>query len=144
MVFQNHALFPHLDVRKNIEFPLRRKGASQKEIFSKVEHFLEILQISPLAKRYPSSLSGGEKQRVALAQILSFSPDALLLDEPLAHLDIPNKKILQTEIKNFQKKCNFPLVYVTHDPWEAKKMGDRFVFLNSGKLCQEEKTWIPT
>lgn len=134
MLFQNHALFPHLNVLQNIEFPLKRKGYPAKKIRSKAEYFLDLMQMSLLAKRYPSSLSGGEKQRVALAQIFMLEPAALLLDEPLSHLDSANQEILLKEIKKIHKEQNFPLVYVTHDASEAQIMADSFLSLKSGAV----------
>lgn len=135
MVFQNHALFPNLTVFQNITFPLKRKGIPSKQIYAKADCFLQAFQISHLAKRYPSHLSGGEKQRVAIAQVLMLEPSSLLLDEPLCHLDTDNQKILQKELKDFQRKHHIPMIYITHDEEEAKIMGNHFAIMRKGRLA---------
>jgi ABC-type Fe3+/spermidine/putrescine transport system ATPase subunit len=133
-VFQNYALFPHLSVRENVEFGLRRRG--ENEIPKRVTRVLELVQLSGKEARLPSELSGGERQRVALARSLVLEPDVLLLDEPLSALDPNLRKQVRAEIKNIQRRVGITFLFVTHDQEEALSLSDRVGVMNSGKLQQ--------
>ena len=131
-VFQSYALFPHLTVRGNIEFGLRRKGMS----VDKVADVLEMVQLGGKADRYPAQLSGGEKQRVALARSLVVEPEVLLLDEPLSALDPTLRKQVRLELKALQRRVGITFIFVTHDQEEALSLSDTIALLNRGRLEQ--------
>jgi len=133
-VFQSYALFPHLDVRANVEFGLRRKGES--EIASRVAKVLEQVQLDGKESRMPSELSGGERQRVALARSLVLAPDVLLLDEPLSALDPQLRKQVRAELKDLQRRSGVAFLFVTHDQEEALSMSDRMAVMHQGVLEQ--------
>jgi len=133
-VFQNYALFPHLTVRGNVEFGLRRKGIA--EIASRVEAALDQVRLSGKASRMPSQLSGGERQRVALARALVLQPDVLLLDEPLSALDPQLRKQVRAELKDLQRRAGITFLFVTHDQEEALSMSDTIAVMNGGKVEQ--------
>lgn len=135
-VFQSYALFPHLTARANIEFGLRRKKMTAEAMNGKVREMLALFQLSAMADRYPSQLSGGEKQRVALARSLVLEPEVLLLDEPLSALDPNLRKQVRLELKALQKRVGTTFVFVTHDQEEALSMSDRIALMNKGKLEQ--------
>src|ERR1700722_3726653 len=128
-VFQSYALFPHLDVRGNVEFGLRRKGES--EIASRVAKVLEQVQLAGKESRMPSELSGGERQRVALARSLVLAPDVLLLDEPLSALDPQLRKQVRAELKDLQRRSGVAFLFVTHDQEEALSMSDWIAVMNA-------------
>jgi spermidine/putrescine transport system ATP-binding protein len=136
MVFQNYALFPHLDVGDNIAFGLRRKGVDKPEIVRRVAEALELVHLDGYARRKPNQLSGGQQQRVALARALVNRPNVLLLDEPLGALDLKLRKRLQIELKRIQIEVGITFVYVTHDQEEALTMSDRIAVMNHGKVEQ--------
>ena len=136
MVFQNYALFPHLDVGDNIAFGLRRKGVDKPEIVRRVAEALELVHLDGYAGRKPNQLSGGQQQRVALARALVNRPNVLLLDEPLGALDLKLRKRLQIELKRIQIEVGITFVYVTHDQEEALTMSDRIAVMNHGKVEQ--------
>jgi spermidine/putrescine transport system ATP-binding protein len=136
MVFQNYALFPHLDVGDNIAFGLRRKGVDKPEIVRRVAEALELVHLDDYARRKPNQLSGGQQQRVALARALVNRPNVLLLDEPLGALDLKLRKRLQIELKRIQIEVGITFVYVTHDQEEALTMSDRIAVMNHGKVEQ--------
>ncbi len=133
-LFQNLALFPHLDVFSNVGYSLRVKGRKKEEMARKVNELLRLMKIEHLKCRYPRNLSGGEKQRVALARALATSPKALLLDEPFNSLDTEMCKCLRREIRQVQKTMGITTVFVTHNLADAEEMGDRFAVLNNGKI----------
>ena len=136
MVFQGYALFPHMTVAENVSFPLRIRRIGREEIRGRVLQALDMVQLSPLADRYPRQLSGGQQQRVALARALVFQPDLLLLDEPLGALDRKLRVEMQMELKQLHRRLGTSFVYVTHDQEEALSMSDRIAVLHGGRLAQ--------
>ncbi|HET7471651.1 MAG TPA: ABC transporter ATP-binding protein [Candidatus Limnocylindrales bacterium] len=136
MVFQNYALFPHLDVGDNVAFGLRRKGVEKGETKRRVGEALELVRLGGYGKRKPNQLSGGQQQRVALARALVNRPNVLLLDEPLGALDLKLRKALQIELKRVQTEVGITFVYVTHDQEEALTMSDRIAVMQGG--CVEQ------
>jgi spermidine/putrescine transport system ATP-binding protein len=136
MVFQNYALFPHLDVANNIAFGMKRKHVPKDEIGRRTEEALELVHLTGYGKRKPNQLSGGQQQRVALARALVNRPNVLLLDEPLGALDLKLRKRLQIELKRIQTEVGITFVYVTHDQEEALTMSDRIAVMNRGKVEQ--------
>lgn len=136
MVFQDYALFPHMNVRENIAYgPGIRKWPKSK-IDEKVDHFIEIMHLKGLEKRKIDTLSGGEQQRTALARALVTEPDLLLLDEPLSALDARLRKNLRKEIRRIQQELGITAIYVTHDQEEALAISDRIAVMNSGRCLQ--------
>jgi spermidine/putrescine transport system ATP-binding protein len=135
-VFQSYALFPHLSVRENVAFGLRRKGVDKREIERRVREELERVGLAAQAHRRPAQLSGGMQQRVALARALVNLPRVLLLDEPLGSLDLKLRKNLQVELKKIQRDVGITFVYVTHDQEEALTMSDRIAVMNHGRIEQ--------
>jgi spermidine/putrescine transport system ATP-binding protein len=136
MVFQNYALFPHLDVGENIAFGLRRRNVDKDETRRRVGEALDLVHLAGYEKRKPNQLSGGQQQRVALARALVNRPNVLLLDEPLGALDLKLRKQLQVELKRVQTEVGITFVYVTHDQEEALTMSDRIAVMNRGKVEQ--------
>ena len=136
MVFQDYALFPHLNVAQNVGFGLKVKHVAKAEIEKRVSEALEIVQLSGYGQRKPRQLSGGQKQRVALARALVNRPAVLLLDEPLGALDLKLRKAMQLELKSLQQKVGITFVYVTHDQEEALTMSDRIAVMNQGRILQ--------
>lgn len=135
-VFQRYALFPHLNVYENIAFPLREKKVPHKEIDEKVNEMLSLVALKGFEKRSVTSLSGGQQQRVAIARALINRPKVLLLDEPLAALDLKLRKDMQQELKNIQKATGITFVFVTHDQEEALSMSDTVVVMSEGRIQQ--------
>jgi spermidine/putrescine transport system ATP-binding protein len=135
-VFQSYALFPHLSVKDNVAFGLKRKGVAKAEIALRVGAELERVGLAAEANRRPSQLSGGMQQRVALARALVNLPKVLLLDEPLGALDLKLRKGLQVELKRIQRDVGITFVYVTHDQEEALTMSDRIAVMNRGRVEQ--------
>jgi spermidine/putrescine transport system ATP-binding protein len=135
-VFQRYALFPHLNVFENIAFPLRVKKLAQDEIREKVSEMLRLVALTGFERRSVSSLSGGQQQRVAIARALVSRPKVLLLDEPLAALDLKLRKDMQQELKAIQKATGVTFVFVTHDQEEALSMSDTVVVMSEGKIQQ--------
>ena len=136
-VFQNYALFPHLTVSRNIAFGLEREGRwSSKEIRRKVETVLNVVQLIGKDNRFPRQLSGGEKQRVALARSLVLEPDMLLLDEPLSALDPQLRRQVRDELRGLQRRSGITFLLVTHDQEEAMSTSDRMAVMHSGRLQQ--------
>jgi spermidine/putrescine transport system ATP-binding protein len=136
-VFQSYALFPHLNVERNVAFGLERRKLGRDEVRKRVGESLELTQLSGYEKRKPSQLSGGQQQRVALARALVNHPRALLLDEPLGALDLRLRKQLQIELKRIQKEVGITFVHVTHDQEEAMTMADTIAVMNEGRIEQE-------
>lgn len=135
-VFQNYALFPHMDVAANIAYGLKIRKVSKAEQKQKVEEALALVQLAGYGKRYPSELSGGQKQRVAIARALVNNPKVLLLDEPLGALDLQLRRQMQIELKRLQKKLGITFIYITHDQEEAINMSDRIAVMNQGVFEQ--------
>jgi spermidine/putrescine transport system ATP-binding protein len=136
-VFQSYALFPHLNVEKNVEYGLRwRKDIDKKDRAAKVALALELVQLSDLVKRRPNQMSGGQQQRVALARALVLEPSVLLLDEPLGALDAKLRHSLRGELTSLQREVGITFVFVTHDQEEALEMSDRLVVMSGGKIMQ--------
>ena len=135
-VFQNYALFPHMNVYDNIAFGLVEKRVGKGEIGQRVTEMLSLVQLNGFEKRMPSQMSGGQRQRVAIARALVNRPRVLLLDEPLGALDLKLRKQMQVELKHLQKKLGITFVYVTHDQEESLVMSDRVAVMNGGVLEQ--------
>jgi spermidine/putrescine transport system ATP-binding protein len=135
-VFQNYALFPHLNVRDNVGFGLRFKEVPRGERDGLVERALALVRMERFARRKPAQLSGGEQQRVALARALVLNPSVLLLDEPLGALDAKLRRALQIELKTIQEQVGITFVYVTHDQEEALTMSDRIAVMSDGLVQQ--------
>ena len=135
-VFQNYALFPHLNVFENIAFPLREKKLPKEEINTKVNEMLELVKLQHRSKRRINELSGGQQQRVAIARALISRPRVLLLDEPLGALDAKLRKDMQQELKKIQKATGITFIFVTHDQEEALTMSDTIVVMSDGKIQQ--------
>ena len=136
MVFQNYALFPHLDVGDNIAFGLRRRNVDRREIRLRVAEALDLVGLAGYEPRRPNQLSGGQQQRIALARALVNHPTVLLLDEPLGALDLKLRKRLQIELKRIQAEVGITFVYVTHDQEEALTMSDRIAVMHAGRVEQ--------
>ncbi|WP_135302840.1 ABC transporter ATP-binding protein [Haloarcula amylovorans] len=136
MVFQNIALFPHMDVYDNISFGLRLRDYPQEEIDRRVERAADIVQLEGMLDRMPDEMSGGQRQRVAIARAIVREPDVFLMDEPLANLDAKLKVHMRTELQRLHKELDTTIIYVTHDQEEAMTLSDRIAVLNSGALQQ--------
>ena len=135
-VFQRYALFPHLNVFENVAFPLREKKVPKAEIDERVNEMLSLVALKGFEKRSVTSLSGGQQQRVAIARALVGRPKVLLLDEPLAALDLKLRKDMQQELKNIQKATGITFIFVTHDQEEALSMSDTVVVMSEGRIQQ--------
>ena len=136
MVFQNYALFPHMTVRGNVEFGLRIRKMPTAKRRRQVDAVLDLVELRQMADRYPSQLSGGQRQRVALARVIAYEPELLLLDEPLANLDKRLRDAMRVELKKLQEKIGITTIYVTHDQEEALTMADRIAVMDQGRLLQ--------
>ena len=135
-VFQRYALFPHLNVFENVAFPLREQKVPKEEIEERVTEMLALVALKGFEKRSVTRLSGGQQQRVAIARALISNPRVLLLDEPLAALDLKLRKDMQQELKKIQKKTGITFIFVTHDQEEALSMSDTIVVMSEGKIHQ--------
>ena len=135
-VFQSYALFPHMNVEKNVAYGLKVRGENKKTIAARVKEMLELVQMSDYAKRMPAQLSGGQRQRIAIARALAPQPRLLLLDEPLGALDLQLRRQMQIELKRLQKKLGITFIYITHDQEEAINMSDRIAVMRGGKFEQ--------
>ena len=135
-VFQSYALFPHMNVEKNVAYGLRVRGMDKASIAKRVREMLELVQMEDYAKRMPSQLSGGQRQRIAIARALAPEPELLLLDEPLGALDLQLRRQMQLELKRLQKKLGITFVYITHDQEEAINMSDRIAVMRGGRFEQ--------
>ena len=133
-VFQNYALFPHLTVQQNVEFGLRHRA--ENRIDRRVREVLDLVQLTGKESRYPAQISGGERQRVALARSLVLAPDVLLLDEPLSALDPNLRKQVRAELKSIQRRVGISFLFVTHDQEEALSLSDRMAVMNAGAIEQ--------
>ena len=136
MVFQSYALFPHLNVRKNLELGLRIRGSRAAERDERISNILEVLQLQNQAEQLPSQLSGGQRQRVALARALLRDPLVYLLDEPMSNLDAQLREELRPELKRLMIGGSQPVVYVTHDQQEAMALADRIALMRNGRIEQ--------
>lgn len=136
MVFQTYALYPHMSVAGNIEYPLRKRGFSKKERLLKLNAAAELLQLGDLLRRKPRELSGGQQQRVALGRAMVRDPEIFLLDEPLSNLDAKLRAHMRAELIRLQRRIGRTMVYVTHDQLEAMTMSDRIAIIRNGRLQQ--------
>ena len=136
MVFQNYAIFPHMDVASNIGYGLRKEKLSNKELHHRIDHYLELIKLSGYGNRKADQLSGGQRQRVALARALIMQPKVLLLDEPLGALDKQLRANMQIELRLLQKDVGITFVFVTHDQEESLSMSDRVAVMSNGKILQ--------
>ena len=135
-VFQNYALFPHMNVGANIGYSLKLQGMKKPDIQKKVKEMLELVQLEGYENRMPGELSGGQRQRVAIARSVVDSPKVLLLDEPLGALDLQLRRMMQIELKRLQKKLGITFIYITHDQEEALNMSDRIAVMRGGLFEQ--------
>lgn len=136
IVFQSYALFPNMTGEENITFGLKNKKLESNKIEEILNETVKLVQLEGIAKKYPSEMSGGQMQRIALARAIAMEPNILLLDEPLSALDAKVRSKLRYEIKELQKKLKITTIMVTHDQEEALSMGDRIVVMNSGRIEQ--------
>ena len=136
MVFQNYALYPHMNVERNIGFPLERRKVPKDERRRRVAEVAEMLDLTPLLRRKPAQLSGGQRQRVAMGRALSREPAAFLLDEPLSNLDAKLRMELRAALKQLHARVGRTMIYVTHDQVEAMTLGDRIAVMDHGQLQQ--------
>jgi putative spermidine/putrescine transport system ATP-binding protein len=139
MVFQNYAIFPHLNVFDNVAFPLRARKLPAEQIKTRVQQALELVRLERFADRFSRQLSGGQQQRVAIARAIVFQPSVVLMDEPLGALDKNLRYQMQVELKEIQQRLGMTVVYVTHDQEEAMNMSDRIAIMNSGRIEQVGK-----
>jgi len=135
-VFQNYALFPHLDVLENVAYGLKQRKVARAERRARAQEALELVRMAPYAARRPAELSGGQQQRVALARALVLRPKVLLLDEPLGALDLKLRKEMQIELKRIQEEVGVTTVIVTHDQEEAMALADRIAVMDAGRIEQ--------
>ena len=136
MVFQNYALFPHMDVAANIAYPLKLRGIAGSELSTRVEGALDMVQLAGYGARRIDELSGGQRQRVALARAIVFEPRIVLMDEPLSALDKQLRELMQIELRQLHEKLGTTTIYVTHDQREALTMSDRIAVINGGRIMQ--------
>jgi len=136
MVFQNYALWPHMNVFDNIAYGLKLRNMPPPQIIKKVKEVIELIGLKGKESRFPSQLSGGEQQRVALARALVIQPKVLLLDEPLSNLDAKLRLKMRSEIRRLQKRLGITTIYVTHDQEEALSISDRIAVMNKGEVLQ--------
>ena len=136
MVFQNYALYPHMSVKQNLEFPLELRKVPKDEMEQKVQWAAEILSITPYLHRKPKALSGGQRQRVAIGRAIVRDPQVLLMDEPLSNLDAKLRNQMRAEIIKLRQRLNATFIYVTHDQTEAMTLGDRIVIMRDGDVQQ--------
>ena len=136
MVFQNYAIFPHINVKKNIEFGMRKEKLSKQDLDKRVAEVLSLVKLEGYEERFSNQLSGGQRQRIALARALIKRPKVLLLDEPLGALDKKLRDEMQIELRNLQKAVGITFVFVTHDQGESISMSDRVAVMNEGQIQQ--------
>lgn len=136
LIFQNYALWPHMTVARNVEYPLARRGVSRGARRERSQRYLELVGCGALGDRYPHQISGGQQQRVALARTLVYEPALVLFDEPLSNVDLMLREQLRRQIRELQRSLGFTGVFVTHDQGEAFFMGDRVAIVMDGELLQ--------
>jgi putative spermidine/putrescine transport system ATP-binding protein len=136
MVFQNYALFPHMNVARNIAYPLAMRGTPKAEIATRVKEALDMVELGGMAERLPKQLSGGQQQRVALARATVFQPRLLLLDEPFGALDRKLREQMQIEVRRLQRRLGVTTLFITHDQEEALVMSDRIAVMDKGRVLQ--------
>ena len=136
VIIQAYALFPKMNVERNIGYGLKIRRRKRKEVRETVQQLLELVQLQEHRKKYPSQLSGGQQQRVAIARTLAYKPEVLLFDEPFGALDAQTRVHLRREIKALLKKVNVPAIFITHDQEEALELGDRIAVINVGHIEQ--------
>ncbi len=136
MVFQDYALFPHLTIKENVAFPLRERKSDPSKIDQRVSELLDLVRLPGVESRYPSELSGGQAQRIAVARAVAYPPRVLLMDEPLGALDLKLRETMQIELRRIQQELRITTVFVTHDQTEAMTMSDRIVVMNDGRIEQ--------
>jgi multiple sugar transport system ATP-binding protein len=136
MVFQSYALYPHMTVRSNLDYPLRKAGLPREERARRIKTAAALLQIEPLLDRKPRALSGGQQQRVALGRAIVRDPNAFLLDEPMSNLDAKLRAYMRVELIELHRRLGKTMIYVTHDQFEAMTMSDRIAVMNKGRLQQ--------
>jgi ABC-type Fe3+/spermidine/putrescine transport system ATPase subunit len=141
MVFQDYALFPHMNVEDNVGYGLKLGGARGDALKKRVHETLEFLGLTRLERRFPNQLSGGQQQRVALARALVMKPEVLLLDEPLSNLDAKLRVSIRAELSSIQRQLGITTVYVTHDQDEALAMSDFIAVMNDGRVIQWSTPW---
>ena len=136
VIFQSYALFPKMNVERNIAFGLKLRGRSKGEIEKRIDELISLVHLGEHRRKYPSQLSGGQQQRVAIARALAYGPEVLLFDEPFGALDAQIRTHLRREIRSLLKSINVPSIFITHDQEEALELGDRIAVLNNGRLEQ--------
>ena len=136
MVFQSYALFPHLNIYENIAYGLRVQKLPAADIAARMKAILELMQLTSMAKRFPSQVSGGQQQRIALARAIIIEPSVLLFDEPLSNLDAKLREYMRDEVRKLQKRLGITSLYVTHDQEEAMAISDRIVIMQDGIIRQ--------
>jgi ABC-type Fe3+/spermidine/putrescine transport system ATPase subunit len=136
MVFQSYAVWPHMTVARNVDYPLRIRKVARDERERRLARVLALVQLAGQEQKYPYQLSGGQQQRVALARGLIMEPKVLLLDEPLSNLDAKLRRSMRREIRQIQRSLGMTMLYVTHDREEAEEISDRMAVLIAGRLAQ--------
>ena len=136
MVFQNYAIFPHMTVRKNVEFGLTNRKLPKDKVKAQTDKFMKLMHVDEYADRLPERLSGGQQQRVAIARTLALNPDVILFDEPMSALDVDTRMVLRDELKDLQKKFGTTMIYITHDQEEAFAMSDRIMVMREANIVQ--------
>jgi iron(III) transport system ATP-binding protein len=136
MVFQSYAVWPHMTVARNIDYPLRIRNLARDEREQRLTRALALVQLEGQEQKYPHQLSGGQQQRVALARGLIMEPDVMLLDEPLSNLDAKLRRVMRREIREIQRSLGMTMLYVTHDREEAEEISDRMAVMIAGRLAQ--------
>jgi ABC-type Fe3+/spermidine/putrescine transport system ATPase subunit len=136
VIFQQYALFPQMNVERNIGYGLRLRGIKRKLVKQRVDDLIALVELGDHRKKYPSQLSGGQQQRVAIARALAYDPEILLFDEPFSALDAQIRSMLRKEIRMLLKKINKPAIFITHDQEEALEIGDRIAVINKGRIDQ--------
>lgn len=137
MVFQNHALFPHMTVLDNVGFGLAMRGVARETVRRRAAQALDLVRLSAFGARFPRELSGGQQQRVGIARALTVEPRVILMDEPLSSLDAKLRREMQVELRRIQQEVGITALYVTHDQEEALTMSDRIVLMNAGRIEQD-------
>lgn len=138
-MFQNYALFPNMTVEQNLRFGLNKRDQEQEDYLN---YIMENFKISHLKERYPGDVSGGEKQRIALARSLTRKPSVMLMDEPFSALDTETKDILYKEFLQFKESFDIGIILITHNDTEAEYLGDRIIKIDNGLIIAERKKGV--